>query len=79
MTRTKYFRVVRKNQDYRLVHTPSGDYVQRHLCDFLSRRDAIACRDRIIAAAPAWDWSDPRFCAEMPTETHSKVWAAIYA
>jgi hypothetical protein len=76
---TKHFRVVKKNQYYRLVHTPSGDYVQRHLCDFLMHKDAIACRNRMIAAVPEWDWSNPRFCEEMSTETHNKVWAAIYA
>ncbi len=76
---TKHFRVIAKNQYYRLVHVPSGDYVQRHLSDFLTRKHATDCRDRMLAAAPEWDWSDPLFCQEMSTGEFNKVWAAIYA
>lgn len=75
---TKHFRVVPKAQYYRLTHLPSGDYIQRYLCDFLTRKDAIECRNNIIAAAPDWDWSNPQLFAEMPCSMFDKVWAAIY-
>jgi hypothetical protein len=74
----KHFRAARKNQYFRLVHVPSGDYVQRHLCDFLMHKDALDCRDRMIAAAPDWDWGNPTFVAEMPTVMFDRVWASIY-
>ena len=74
----KHFRVVRNGKYFRLTHVPSGDYIQRHLCDFLMQRDAYACRDAVIAAAPEWDWSDPGLFQEMPTGVFDKVWAAIY-
>ena len=74
----KHFRVVRKGKYFRLTHLPSGDYIQRHLCDFLMQRDAYACRDAVIAAAPEWDWCDPGLFQEMPTGVFDKVWAAIY-
>lgn len=76
---TKYFRVVRHAQYFRLTHIPSGDYIQLHLCDFLMHRDAIACRDRVLAAAPDWDWSNPGLFNEMGTDVFDRVWAAIYA
>lgn len=75
----KYFRVVTHRQYYRLTHVPSGDYIQRHLCDFITRKGAIECRDRVIAAAPDWDWSDSGLFTDMPWDLSSKVWAAIYA
>ena len=74
----KNFRVVPKAQYFRLTHLPSGDYIQRHLSDFLTRKDAIECRNGIIAAAPEWDWSDPCLFQEMPCAVFDKVWAAIY-
>jgi hypothetical protein len=74
----KYFRVVPRNQYYRLTHTPSGDYVQRYLCDFLTRKDAIECRNKILEAAPDWNWGDPGLFQEMPCAVFDKVWAAIY-
>lgn len=76
---SKYFRVVQRRQYYRLVHIPSGDYVQRYLHDFLTRKDAIECRNCILAAAPAWDWSDPEFMTNMPSPIDGLVWDAIYA
>jgi hypothetical protein len=76
---SRHFRVVPKAQYFRLTHLPSGDYVQRHLCDFLTRRDAIECRDRIIAAAPDWDWSNPTLFTEMGGAEFQKVWSAIYS
>lgn len=75
----RHFRVVPKNQYFRLVHVPSGDYVQRHLSDFLTRKAALSCRDRMIAAAPNWDWSDTRFMQEMGRPEDLNVWRAIYA
>lgn len=75
---SKYFRVVRHGKGFRLTHIPSGDYIQRHLCDFLMQRDAYACRDAVLAAAPGWDWSDASLFNEMPCATFDKVWAAIY-
>jgi hypothetical protein len=78
--RSKYFRVVRNGKYFRLVHVPSGgDYVQRYGSDFLTQRDAYACRARIIEAAPEWDWSDPGLFQEMPTNVFDKVWKALYA
>ena len=75
----KNFRVIPKAQYYRLTHLPSGDYIQRHLCDFLTRKDAIECRNTIITAAPDWDWSDPGLFTDMPSDMSNRVWAAIYA
>lgn len=75
----KCFRVVTRGQYFRLVHVPSGDYVQRHLSDFLTRKDAYVCRSRILNAAPAWNWRDVNLFQEMPTDIFDKVWAAIYA
>ena len=75
----RQFRVVPKNQYFRLVHIPSGDYIQRHLSDFLTRKDALACRDRVIAAALNWDWSDPLFMQEIGRPEDLNVWRAIYA
>ena len=83
MTRTRpsqHFRVVRNGKYFRLVHVPSGgDYVQCYGSDFLTARDAYACRTRIIEAAPDWDWSDPGLFQEMPTNVFDRVWAALYA
>lgn len=78
MSATKHFRVVRKDQYFRLVHLPSGDYIQRYLNDFMTRKDAIACRDAIISAAPEWDWADSGLFTDMPLSVSDKVWAAIY-
>ena len=74
----KYFRVVARAQYYRLTHVPSGDYIQRHLSDFLTRKDAITCRNNVIAAAPNWDWSDPGLFTNMPRDISDEVWRAIY-
>lgn len=79
MDQTKHFKVVARQQCFRLTHVPSGDCIQRSLCDFLTRKDALACRDRVIAAAPGWDWSDPGLFAEMPSDMFHKAWQAIYA
>ena len=76
---SRYFRVVPRAQYYRLTHLPSGDYVQRYLCDFLTRKDAIECRDRITSAAPDWDWSNPTLFQEMGGVEFQKVWDAIYS
>lgn len=76
---TKYFRVILRGKYYRLTHVPSGDYIQRHLSDFLTRKDATECRDRIIAAAPDWDWSNVMLFEDIPTPMFNKVWAAIYS
>jgi hypothetical protein len=76
---SRHFRVVLKGKYYRLTHLPSGDYIQRHLSDFLTRKDATECRDNVLAAAPDWDWSDPLLFQEMPTAVFDKVWAAIYS
>jgi hypothetical protein len=76
----RQFRVAQvRGKYYRLTHIPSGDYVQRHLSDFLTRKDALECRNRIISSAPEWDWCDPNFFQEIPWETFTKVWHAIYA
>lgn len=75
----KHFRVIPKNQYYRIIHIPSGDCVQRYLCDFLTRKDAIDCRNRIVAAAPEWDWSNPTLFQEMGGADFQKVWDAIYS
>lgn len=75
---TQYFRVVRRGKYFRLTHTPSGDYIQQHLCDFMMHRDAIACRNRVLAAAPDWNWADPNLFNEMPCDVFDRVWAAIY-
>lgn len=74
----KHFKVVMRAQYYRLTHIPSGDYVQRYLGDFLTRKDAIECRNNIIAAAPDWDWSDAGLFNEIPGPVFDRVWAAIY-
>jgi len=76
---TKFFRVVPRNQYYRLMHLPSGDYIQRHLCDFLTRKDAIECRNAVIASVPDWDWSNPTLFQEMGSREFEKAWHAIYA
>lgn len=73
-----YFKVRPHHQYYRLSHVSSGDYIQRHLCDFLTRKDAIACRNRVIAAVAGWDWSDAGLFTDMPWDMSHKVWAAIY-
>lgn len=78
MKPTRYFRVHKRGKYFRLTHVPSGDYIQRHLCDFLMHKDAIACRNRVIAAAPGWDWSDPTFFQDIPADVFDKVWSAIY-
>lgn len=78
MKPSKYFRVIRKGKLFRLTHVPSGDYVQRHLCDFPMQKDAYGCRNDILAAAPEWDWSDPNLFNEMDCATFDKVWVAIY-
>lgn len=75
----KHFRVTAKGECFRLTHVPSKNYYQRYLYDFSTRREALACRDRVIAAAPDWDWSDPGLCADMPTAMYVNVWRAIYA
>ena len=75
----KHFRVIRKGKYFRLTHIPSGDYVQRHMCDFLMQKDAYSCRERILNAAPNWNWSDPEMFNNMPSDIFDKVWAAIYA
>ncbi len=72
------FRIVRKGKYYRLIHIPSGDYIQRYLCDFFMQRDASECLHNILAAAPDWNWTDPNLFQEMPAATFDKVWAAIY-
>ena len=74
----KHFRVARKGQYFRLTHIPSGDYVQRHLSDFLTHKDAIACRNRMLAAAPEWDWSDPNFLQNTSHDEFHRIWRAIY-
>lgn len=74
----KHFRVVAKRQYYRLTHVPSGDYIQRHLCDFLTRRQALECRNAVINAAPQWDWSNPTLFQEMGNPEWPRVWHAIY-
>jgi hypothetical protein len=79
MKYAKYFRVVKRGEYYRLTHLPSGDYVQRHLSDFLTRKDAIECRNNILAAAPGWNWADPLLFQEMPCAVFDAVWAAIYS
>lgn len=75
----KHFKVVPHHQYYRLTHVPSGDYIQRYLSDFLTRKDALECRDRVIAAAPNWDWSDAGMFTNMPWDISQKTWDAIYA
>lgn len=78
MTAQQNFVIRRQGNYWRLWHKPSGDYIQRHLSDFLMRQDAVNCRNRMIDAAPEWDWSNKGLCAEMPTNTFDRVWAAIY-
>lgn len=78
MSATKYFEIRRHGKYWRLHHKPSGDFIQQHLSDFLMRQHAVDCRNRMIAAAPEWDWSDADLCQEMPTATFDRVWAAIY-
>ena len=76
---SRNFRVVRNGKYFRLMHVPSGDYVQRNLSDFLTQKDAYLCRTQIIEAVPEWDWSDTSLFQEMPTDIFDKVWAALYA
>jgi hypothetical protein len=75
----KHFRVVKKGKYFRLMHLPSGDYIQRYLCDFLMHTDAIRCRNAVIAAVPEWDFADPSLFQEMPCAVFDKAWAAIYS
>lgn len=79
MRPSKYFKVVRHGKGFRLMHKASGDYVQRYLCDFMMHKDAIACRNAIMAAAPEWDWNDVNLFQDMPCSMFDRVWAAIYA
>lgn len=75
----KHFKITPRGDKFRLTHVPSGDYVQPHLCDFDTRKAAVKCRDRMLMAAPEWDWSDSGFLAEIPHGVDLKVWNAIYA
>ena len=75
---SQYFQIVAWGAGYRLIHIPSGEHIQRYMCDFQTRTDAARCRDRIIAAAPDWKWATVTFVQEMPCALFDRVWAAIY-
>jgi hypothetical protein len=72
------FKVVAKGEGFRLMHVPSGDYIQRYLRDFDTRADAQLCARAIVEALPSWDWSDARLFRDMPADMFDRVWNAIY-
>lgn len=74
----RQFKVVPNRQYYRLVHIPSGDYIQRYLVDFMTRKEALLCRDRLLEAVPEWDYRNPTLFQEMPTKVFWAAWDAIY-
>jgi hypothetical protein len=75
----KFFKVSRRADGrWELSHKPSGTLIQRYLVNFARKQDAEACRDRMIACDPGFDWSDPAFAESMPSGLHRRVWDATY-
>jgi hypothetical protein len=75
----KSFKITRrKDGRWELLHKPSGVLIQRYLVNFARKQDAEACRDRMIACDPGFDWSDPAFAEAMPSGLHRRVWDATY-